>query len=65
MSKVAKEFGIYVCPVCQASFAPGRRCGSLSHEELYEMGGPVVRRMRFIDRMARIYETRVVVSESF
>jgi len=69
------EFGIYACPVCKRPLrqeAGGLRCPPCSQaypirdgipdfirEELSRSRDPVLRRMRFIDRMAKIYETRL------
>jgi len=72
---VASELGIYVCPVCKGPLRQEEgvlRCPACSQaypiregipdfirEELSQSKDPELRRMRFIDRMARIYETRL------
>src|SRR5271166_945728 len=72
---VASEPGIYVCPVCKLLLhreEDGLRCPTCSQtypiiegipdfigEELSRSTDLALRRMRFIDRMARIYETRL------
>jgi ubiquinone/menaquinone biosynthesis C-methylase UbiE/uncharacterized protein YbaR (Trm112 family) len=74
-SSAASELGIYVCPACKRHLrqeADALRCPACSKayplregipdfilEELSRSADPVLRRMRFIDRMARIYETRL------
>ena len=72
---VASELGIYACPVCKRLLRQEEgvlRCPPCSQaypiregipdfirEELSQSTDPVLRRMRFIDRMARIYETKL------
>jgi len=72
---IASEFEIYACPVCKRLLPQEEgvlRCGTCSIaypiregipdfilEELSHSTDPVLRRMRFIDRMANIYETRL------
>ena len=72
---MADEFGIYACPVCKRLLRHENallRCSNCSQayqiregipdflcEELSRSADPELRRMRFIDRMARIYETRL------
>jgi len=72
---VASELGIYVCPACKVRLRQEEgalRCTTCSLaypirkgipdficEELSGSADPVLRRMRFIDRMAPIYETRL------
>ncbi len=72
---VAGELGIYACPVCKRLLRQEEgvlRCPACSKaypigegipdfilEELSRSSDPVLRRMRFIDRMAPIYETRL------
>jgi ubiquinone/menaquinone biosynthesis C-methylase UbiE/uncharacterized protein YbaR (Trm112 family) len=72
---VASELGIYACPVCKRLLRQEEsvlRCSTCSQtypitegipdfilEELSRSTDPVLRRMRFIDRMGRIYETRL------
>ena len=72
---VKSELGIYACPVCKRFLRQEEgllHCSSCSQaypiregipdfilEELSQSADPVLRRMRFIDRMARIYETRL------
>jgi ubiquinone/menaquinone biosynthesis C-methylase UbiE/uncharacterized protein YbaR (Trm112 family) len=72
---MADEFGIYACPVCKRLLRRENallRCSNCSQayqiregipdflcEELSRSADPELRRMRFIDRMARIYETRL------
>ena len=69
------ELGIYACPACEHLLSQEEgalRCAACAHtypieegipdfilEELSRSTDPVLRRMRFIDRMARIYETRL------
>ncbi|MGO9112438.1 MAG: methyltransferase domain-containing protein [Thermoguttaceae bacterium] len=71
----ARELAIYACPVCKRVLCQeegGLRCAACAQaypikegipdfilEELSRSTDPVLRRMRFIDRMARIYETRL------
>lgn len=66
---------IYVCPACKSMLlrkVDGLRCSSCSkvypterritdflQEGLPDSRDPVLRRMRFIDKMARIYETKL------
>ena len=72
---VAGQFGVYVCPACKQalSLEPDMlRCPHCRQsypivagvpeflsEELSQSPDPELRRMRFIDRMAGIYETRL------
>ena len=72
---VASELGIYVCPACKQALnskASVLRCGVCDQsyridagipdflgEELSESKDPELRRMATIDRMARIYETKL------
>jgi ubiquinone/menaquinone biosynthesis C-methylase UbiE len=72
---IANELAIYACPRCKRLLrqeACGLRCSVCSQaypipqgipdfigEELSQSADPVLRRMRFIDRMARIYESRL------
>ena len=72
---VANELGIYVCPECKRLLRQEYgllRCSTCPKdyaikdgipdfilEELSESVDPELRRMRFIDRMASIYETRL------
>jgi len=74
-TSVASEVGIYACPVCKRPLRQEEgllRCPACSQaypiregipefilEELSQSQDPVLRRMRFIDRMAGIYETRL------
>ena len=74
-TSVASELGIYACPICKRLLRQEEgalRCPTCSQaypiregipdfirEELSQSKDPVLRRMRFIDRMARIYETRL------
>jgi len=74
-TSVASELGIYVCPVCKLGLRQEEgalRCPTCSQaypiiegvpdfirEELSLSTDPVLRRMRFIDRMASIYETKL------
>jgi len=71
----ANELGVYVCPACRCALgqeAGVLRCLNCSAaypirelipdfiiEELSRSRDPELRRMRFIDRMARVYETRL------
>ena len=66
---------IYACPVCKRHLHQEQEtlcCSTCSHaypikedipdflgEELSQSKDPELRRMRFIDRMARIYETKL------
>jgi len=75
VANVANELGIYVCPVCKRLLRQEYsllRCSTCPKdypirdgipdfilEELSESADPELRRMRFIDRMASIYETRL------
>jgi len=72
---VSNELQMYACPVCKRLLRQEERalrcsaCAQLFpiidgipdfiREELSRSADPVLRRMRFIDRMARIYETRL------
>ncbi len=72
---VANEFGVYACPVCKRPLRQEKGvlcCSACSEaypiregvpdfirEELSQSADPVLRRMAVIDRMARIYETRL------
>ena len=74
-TSVASEVGVYACPVCKRPLRQEEgllRCPACSQaypiregipefilEELSQSQDPVLRRMRFIDRMAGIYETRL------
>jgi uncharacterized protein YbaR (Trm112 family) len=74
-TSVASELGIYACPACKRLLRQEEsvlRCPTCSQdypiregvpdfilEELSRSADPELRRMRFIDRMARIYETRL------
>jgi uncharacterized protein YbaR (Trm112 family) len=78
-SFTASELGIYACPACKRLLCREEaefRCPACSKaypiretipdfilEELSRSADPELRRMRFIDRMARIYESQVVVSD--
>jgi uncharacterized protein YbaR (Trm112 family) len=71
---VSSQLGIYACPVCKRLLRQEEgllRCPICSRvypvrdgipdfilEELSQSADPVLRRMRFIDRMARIYESK-------
>jgi ubiquinone/menaquinone biosynthesis C-methylase UbiE/uncharacterized protein YbaR (Trm112 family) len=71
----AGELGVYACPACKRLLLQEEgalRCPTCSKvypitegipdfllEELSQSADPELRRMRFIDRMARIYETRL------
>jgi SAM-dependent methyltransferase len=70
-----RKFGIYACPHCKGPLRhedAGLRCPGCDEaypikqgipdflrEDLSRSADPVLRRMRFIDRMARVYETRL------
>ena len=72
---IPSELGIYACPACKRRLRQEEgalRCPTCSQaypvregipdfvqEELSQSADPELRRMRFIDRMARIYETRL------
>ncbi len=74
-TSVASELGVYVCPVCKRLLRQETgtlRCSTCSQsypikegipdfilEELSQSADPVLRRMRFIDRMAGIYESKL------
>ena len=74
-TSVGSELGIYVCPVCKRPLVQEEgvlRCPACSQaypiregipdfirEELSQSKDPVLRRMRFIDHMGRIYETKL------
>ena len=74
-TSVASELGIYACPVCKRLLRQEKgalHCLTCSQaypvkegipdfilEELSRSADPELRRMRFIDRMARIYESRL------
>ena len=74
-TSVASELGIYACPLCKRLLRQEEgalRCPTCSQaypiregipdfirEELSQSKDPVLRRMRFIDRMGRIYETKL------
>jgi uncharacterized protein YbaR (Trm112 family) len=74
-ASMASELGIYACPDCKRRLCQEEsalRCPTCSKaypikagipdfilEELSRSTDSVLRRMRFIDRMARIYETRL------
>ncbi|MGB7590302.1 MAG: Trm112 family protein, partial [Terriglobia bacterium] len=74
-TSVASELGIYVCPACKGLLRQEEgvlRCPTCSQaypikegipdfirEELSQSKDPVLRRMRFIDRMGRLYETKL------
>ncbi len=72
---IARDLGIYACPLCKHLLCQEEgalRCATCAQaypiregipdfilEELSRSTDPALRRMRFIDRMARIYETRL------
>ncbi len=72
---IAGEPGVYACPQCKRLLRHeegGLRCPTCSQayritegipdfvgEELSRSADPVLRRMRFIDRMARVYESKL------
>ncbi len=74
-TSVVSDLGIYVCPRCKGLLRQEKgalRCPACSQtyplregipdfigEELSQSADPVLRRMRFIDRMASIYESRL------
>lgn len=74
-TSVIGQFGIYVCPVCKRALGYETdvlSCGGCGQaypivagipefyrEELAQSADPELRRMRFIDRMAGIYESRL------
>jgi len=74
-SPEANEFAIYACPVCKRRLSQDENLLRCSHccqaypiregipdfvrEELSQSADPELRRMRFIDRMAPIYETKL------
>ncbi len=73
-TSVVSDLGIYVCPRCKVLLRQEKgalRCPACSQtyplregipdfigEELSQSADPVLRRMRFIDRMASIYDAR-------
>src|SRR5271157_5338718 len=54
-----QEEGVLHCPACSKAYPIGEGIPDFILEELSRSTDPVLRRMRFIDRMARIYETRL------
>jgi len=72
---VASELGIYVCPLCKGllrqeegvlrclpcsqAYAIREGIPDFIRDELSQSKDPELRRMRFIDRMGRIYETKL------
>ena len=72
-TSIVSELGVYACPACKRLLRQEEavlRCRNCSEaypirhgipdfilEELSRSTDPVLRRMRFIDRMARIYES--------
>lgn len=74
-TSVTNALGIYVCPACKRPLSQEEivlRCPTCSKaypiregipdfilEELAQSSDPVLRRMRFIDKMAGIYETKL------
>ena len=74
-AETSRELRVYACPVCKRRLLHEEgalRCPSCSQaypiqdgipdfilEELSRSADPVLRRMRFIDRMARIYESKL------
>jgi len=74
-TSLTNDFGVYACPTCKSLLcgeAGTLRCSACAKaypivegipdfilEELSRSADPVLRRMRFIDRMARIYESRL------
>ena len=75
MQSITGDFGIYACPVCKRLLRHEEgllHCATCSQaypikdgipdfilEELSQSKDAVLHRMRFIDKMARIYETRL------
>jgi len=51
--------GVLYCPTCFRSYPIMEGIPDFVDEELSRSADPVLRRMRFIDRMARIYETKL------
>jgi len=54
-----QEEGVLHCPACSKAYPIGEGIPDFILEELSRSSDPVLRRMRFIDRMAPIYETRL------
>jgi len=54
-----QEEGVLRCVTCSQAYPITEGIPDFIREELSRSADPVLRRMRFIDRMARIYETRL------
>src|ERR1017187_4193359 len=54
-----QEEGVLRCPICFRAYPISEGNPDFILEELSRSADPVLRRMRFIDRMAPIYETRL------
>ena len=54
-----QEEGVLRCPICFRAYPISEGIPDFILEELSRSADPVLRRMRFIDRMAPIYETRL------
>jgi SAM-dependent methyltransferase len=58
-SLLLQEQGLLNCPGCSRTYPITERIPDFIGEELSQSADPVFRRMRFIDRMARLYESRL------
>jgi len=54
-----QEESVLRCPICSKTYPITEAIPDFILEELSHSADPVLRRMRFIDRMARIYETKL------
>jgi ubiquinone/menaquinone biosynthesis C-methylase UbiE/uncharacterized protein YbaR (Trm112 family) len=54
-----QEEGVLRCPTCSQAYSIWEGIPDFIREELSQSKDPELRRMRFIERMARIYETRL------
>jgi len=57
--RLRQEEGVLRCPTCSQAYPIREGIPDFILEELSQSKDAVLRRMRFIDRMARIYETRL------
>jgi len=56
---LGQEAGVLRCPACSQAYPIREGIPDFIREELSQSKDPELRRMRFIDRMARIYETKL------